>query len=79
MKDILSYIITSIVDNPDKVIIDEHGENGIVNFTVAIAKDDMGKIIGKGGKVIRSVRNIVKIKAIKENKRINITLAEFAE
>jgi predicted RNA-binding protein YlqC (UPF0109 family) len=79
MKDTLHYIITSIVDAPDQVVIDEHTENGIINFTVKVAKDDMGKVIGKEGKIIRSIRNIMKIKAIKEGKKINISLAEVSE
>ena len=76
MKDTLQYIVSSIVDNPDAVAIEEHEENGITNLIVTVAKEDMGKVIGKEGKVIRSIRNIMKIKAMKHNIRINITLAE---
>ena len=79
MKDTLHYIVTSIVDHPDQVNIDENEENGITNLIVKVAKEDMGKVIGKEGKVIRSIRNIMKIKAMKENKRINITLAESTQ
>lgn len=78
MKDTLHFIITSIVDDPDAVSIEEqHGEEGILNLVVTVAKEDMGKVIGKEGKVIRSIRNIMKIKAMKENVRINISLAEI--
>lgn len=78
MKDTLHFIITSIVDDPDAVSIEEQtGEEGILNLVVTVAKDDMGKVIGKEGKVIRSIRNIMKIKAMKENVRINISLAEI--
>lgn len=76
MKDTLHFIISSIVDNPDAVKIDEHEEDGILNFSVTVAKEDMGKVIGKEGKVIRSIRNIMKIKAMKHGQRINISLAE---
>lgn len=77
MKDTLNYIISSIVDNPDQVQIEEAEADGVMNFTVSVAKDDMGKVIGKEGKVIRSIRNIMKIKAMKHDERINITLAEI--
>lgn len=78
MKDTLHYIVTSIVDSPDAVVVEEQaGEDGILNLIVTVAKDDMGKVIGKEGKVIRSIRNIMKIKAMKENVRINISLAEI--
>lgn len=76
MKKALEYILLSIVDNPDKVSIEEREENGIVNFTVKVAKEDMGKVIGKNGKIIRSIRNVLKIPAIKQNKKINIELVE---
>lgn len=76
MKDALFYILQSIVAEPEKVDINEEEENGITNLTVKVAKDDMGKVIGKNGKVIRAIRNTMKIKAIKQNKKINITLLE---
>lgn len=76
MKDALYYIITSIVDNPDKVVVEEQEDYGTVNFIVRVAKDDMGKVIGKNGKVIKAMKNVLKIPAIKQNKRINISLAE---
>jgi len=76
MKDTLHFIITSIVDNPDAVSITETDEDGILHLTATVAKEDMGKVIGKEGKVIRSIRNIMKIKAVKHNVRLNISLAE---
>lgn len=79
MKETLTYILQAIVDNPEAVLVEEQDEEGTNHFIVTVAKEDMGKVIGKEGKVIRSIRNIMKIRAIKENKRINITLAETAE
>ena len=78
MKETLEYIITSLVDAPDDVHVDENEDDGTTNYIITVAKDDMGKIIGKEGKVIRSIRNIMKVKAMKENKRINISLAEIS-
>lgn len=76
MKNAISHIVASIVDDPDSVKVDEQELDGVKNFTISVAKDDMGKVIGKEGKVIRSIRNIMKIKAMKHDERINITLAE---
>lgn len=76
MNETLHFIISAIVDNADAVKIDEHEEEGIHIYTITVDKDDMGKVIGKEGKVIRSVRNIMKIKAMKYNQRIKITLAD---
>ena len=78
MKDTLHYIVSAIVDTPDAVSIEENEQDGITQFVVTVAKEDMGKVIGKEGKVIRSIRNVMKIRAMKDNKRINISLAEQA-
>ena len=76
MKTALSYIISSIVDSPDKVSITEEGEGELITLKVTVDKDDMGKVIGKNGKVIRAIRNVLKIPAIKQNKKINVVLEE---
>lgn len=76
MKDTLSYLVRAIVDDPESVQIDETEDDGVVNLIITVSKDDMGRVIGKEGKVIRSIRNIMKVKAIKENKRISVSLAE---
>lgn len=78
MKKALEYIISQIVEDPKAVKIEELEDQGMINFTITVAPADMGKIIGKNGKVIRAVRNVVKIAAIKQNKKINIALSEIA-
>ena len=76
MKDILEYIVKSIVDNEDKVEITEEEDQGIVNLTVSVDPEEMGKVIGKEVKVIKSIRNVMRIPAMKQNKKIYISLAE---
>ena len=77
MKDTLLYIISSIVEYPDKVSVTQEETDGVVNFMVTVAKEDMGRVIGKNGKVIKSIRNVLKIPAIKNNKKIFISLSEI--
>ena len=76
MKDILSFIITGIVEKEDSVKVDEEENQGIVNLTVSVDPSEMGKVIGKEGKVIKAIRNVMRIPAMKQNKKIYITLAE---
>lgn len=76
MKDALTYIITSIVDKPEDVEVAEEENQGIVNFTIKVSQDDMGKIIGKEGKVIKAIRNVMRVPGVLQNKKIYITLAE---
>ena len=78
MKKALEFIVAQIVDDPEKVEISETEDQGMINFSITVAPSDMGKIIGKNGKVIRAIRNVVKIAAIKQNKKINIALTEIA-
>jgi len=77
MKQALEYIASSIL-NTEKIIVDEADVEGITNFTIHVDKENMGKIIGKEGKVIRAIRNVIKIIAIKEGKRVNVNLEEVA-
>lgn len=79
MKDALNYIVSQIVEDPKQVEITEEEQEGVINFTVKVAKEDMGKIIGKNGKVIKAIRNVVKILAIKQGKKIYISLAEVPQ
>lgn len=76
MKDILLTLVKSIVDAPDAVNVDETDDNGFVTLTISVASEDMGKVIGKEGKVIRALRNAMKIPAMKQGKKVQIQLAE---
>lgn len=76
MKDTLNYIVTAIVEKEDKVEILEEEDQGVINLTIKVDPDDMGKVIGKEGKVIKAIRNVMRIPAMKQNKKIYITLAD---
>jgi predicted RNA-binding protein YlqC (UPF0109 family) len=76
MKETLHFIVSAIVDDPAAVEINEFEEEGVTVLTISVAKDDMGKVIGKEGKVIRSIRNIMKVKAMKLDKRISVSIAD---
>jgi predicted RNA-binding protein YlqC (UPF0109 family) len=76
MKETLHFIVSAIVDDPAAVEINEFEEEGVTILTISVAKDDMGKVIGKEGKVIRSIRNIMKVKAMKHDKRISVSIAD---
>lgn len=80
MKALLEYLLTAIVDHPEAVVVETSIDpNGFTLLTATVSPEDMGKVIGKGGKVINSIRKIVKIKALRENLRVNVSLAETGE
>ena len=72
MKEILELIIKNLVDNQDAVSIEEKTNDKSVVYEVRVAKEDMGKVIGKQGKMAKSIRSLIKAIAIKEHKRVNI-------
>ena len=72
MKEILELIITNLVDNKDEVSIEEIINNKNVDYKVKVSKEDMGKVIGKQGKVAKSIRTVMKSIAGKEHKKIVI-------
>ena len=77
MKDVLELIITNLVDNKDEVSIDEVSNNEkSVDFKVKVASNDMGKIIGKQGRVAKSIRTVMKSVAGKEGKKVNVEFVE---
>lgn len=76
MKDILEYLVKNLVDDPESVSVTEEEVDGVVTLTITPSKEDMGKLIGKGGKIIRSIRNLMKIPAMKANKKVQVQLAE---
>ena len=72
MKEILETIILNLVDNKEAVEIKElDGEKSVV-FEVKVAENDMGKIIGKQGRLAKSIRNVMKAVASKEQKRVSV-------
>lgn len=72
MKDILETIIKNLVENKDAIEIKEVAGEQAVVFEVKVAESDMGKIIGKQGKIAHSIRTIMKAVASKENKRVSV-------
>ncbi|HEY4694374.1 MAG TPA: KH domain-containing protein [Candidatus Nanoarchaeia archaeon] len=77
MKDLLLYLTTNFVKNPKNVQVEEKvGASGEINLELSVHPDDMGLVIGKGGKVIKSLRNILRTKAILEGRRVNLVLTE---
>ena len=76
MKEILETIIKSLVQDIDSVIITEKEDEKGLLFEVKVANSDMGKVIGKQGKVAKSIRTVMKSIAGKEHKRVSIEFLE---
>lgn len=76
MKELLETIAKALVDYPDDVHVNEvEGEKSMI-LELTVSKDDMGKVIGKQGRIAKAIRTVVKAAAIKENKRVSVEILQ---
>jgi hypothetical protein len=71
-KALVEYIVTSLVDNPDQVTVSETDERDTIVLEISVAGSDMGRVIGKGGRVVNSIRTLVQVLAAKQGKRVSL-------
>lgn len=76
MKDLVEYIAKSLVDNPGEVDVREKEDNKLVVIELKVAPEDMGKVIGKQGKIAKSIRLLSKAAAAKEGKKVVIDIVK---
>jgi len=76
MKNLLEFILNHLVDHPEDVRIEETESEEGFTYTIFVNPEDMGRVIGKNGRIIQSIRNLAKVRAVKENIRAYITIAE---
>ena len=76
MKDTLFFLLQAIVDHPDDIVIDESTLEDKTILTIHANTEDMGKIIGKSGRIIRSLRDLIKLMAAKQGVYVDVILAE---
>lgn len=74
MKELIEVIVKELVEDKDQVSIEEVENNGEVNITIFVAEKDKGRVIGRGGNIINSIRTIARSAAIKENVKVNIKI-----
>jgi len=79
MKDLVAFIVESLVDNPEEVQVTEVRGRGSTVVELAVAQADMGRVIGKSGRVIDSIRTLIQVRAAKDGKRVELELLEADE
>ena len=72
MKELVEVIATSLVDHPEEVVVTETVTDKSIVLELKVAPDDMGKVIGKQGRLAKSIRTVIKSLAGKENKKVEI-------
>ncbi len=76
MKELLCYIARSLVDNPDAVSVNETTRDEELVLELTVDPSDMGRIIGRKGRIAKSIRSIVKSAAARENIRVNVDIVD---
>lgn len=76
MKELIHYIVAGLVDHPDQVQIRETEEDDAVTVELRVAKEDLGKVIGKQGRTAKAMRSLLSAAAAKENKRSRLEIME---
>ena len=74
MKELVEIIAKSLVDNPNEVVVTEKEDGNNVTIELHVASDDMGKVIGKQGRIAKAIRSVVKAASSKENKRVDVEI-----
>jgi hypothetical protein len=76
MREMVEYIVKQIVDNPEEVKVQEIKAEKVILLEISVAKEDMGKVIGKGGRVANAIRTLVGAAAAKLKKRVMVEILE---
>lgn len=74
MKELVEIIAKALVDNPDEVVVTEKETEKQIVVELKVAPSDMGKVIGKSGRIARSIRSVVSAAASKTNKRVVVEI-----
>lgn len=76
MKELVRVIAQSLVDHPDDVVVTQTESEEEITVLLQVAPDDMGKVIGKQGRIAKAIRTVVKAAASREEKKVNVEIQQ---
>lgn len=76
MKALTEYIAKSLVDHPEEVVVDEVHHSGRVTLELHVAKDDMGRVIGRNGRVANAIRTLLRVAAERDGSQVTLDVVE---
>ena len=74
MKELVEVIAKAIVDNPDEVVVTQKENGRNITIELHVAASDMGKVIGKQGRIAKAIRSVVKAASSKDNKKVDVEI-----
>ena len=76
MKELIEYIAKSLVEHPDEVVVQESASGSRVRLELKVNAEDMGRVIGKSGRVANSIRTLLRVAAEREGKQVTLDVLE---
>lgn len=76
MKELIEYIVKSLVDEPEAVVVEEHNGRSLTTIELSVAQPDMGRVIGRNGRVINAIRLLLQVRAAKEGQDATLEVLE---
>ena len=76
MTELLEFLVRSLVEDPDAVVVEELEEEGDLVYEITVAEDDLGRVIGKGGRVANAIRTIAKAAAVRLDRRVIVDILD---
>jgi uncharacterized protein len=76
LENLLLFLARSLVDEPDKVQVEGRETDSRVDLTLRVAPGDMGKVIGRHGRIVKAIRAVMKAASVKAHKRVNVEVAD---
>lgn len=76
MKGLVEYIAKSVVDDPEVVKVEEHESRQFVKYHLYVAQEDMGRVIGKQGRMANAIRSLLSVASVKAGKRVSLDIGD---
>ena len=76
MKELVEVIAKALVEHPDEVVVTQKEEGKHITIELHVAASDMGKVIGKQGRIAKAIRSVVKAASLNENKKVDVEIVE---
>ena len=76
MTELLEFLVKALVEDPGAVVVEELEEDGDLVYEITVAEDDLGRVIGKGGRVANAIRTIAKAAAVRIDRRVIVDILD---
>jgi uncharacterized protein len=76
VTELLEFLVRALVEDPEAVVVEELEEEGDLVYEITVAEDDLGRVIGKGGRVANAIRTIAKAAAVRIDRRVLVDILD---